>query len=68
MSEEDIITMIREWMAELDLSVSELARRLGISRHTLTNYLNRGRSMPVWLLIDIMQELGGKVEVGPWSG
>ena len=67
MSEEDIITMIREWMAELDLSVSELARRLGISRHTLTNYLNRGRSMPVWLLIDIMQELGGKVEVGPWK-
>ena len=66
MSEEDIITMIREWMAELDLSVSELARRLGISRHTLTNYLNRGRSMPVWLLIDIAQELGGKVEVGPW--
>lgn len=65
MSEEDIIALIREWMAELDLSVSEFARRLGISRHTLTNYLNRGRSMPVWLLIDIMQALGGKVEVGP---
>lgn len=65
MTEDEIKTLIREWMAELDLSVSELARRLGISRHTLTNYLNRGRSMPVWLLIDIMQELGGKVEVGP---
>lgn len=57
--------MIRKRMAELDLSVSELARRLGISRHTLTNYLNRGRSMPLRVLINIMQELGGKVEVGP---
>lgn len=65
MTEDEIKGMIRKRMAELDLSVSELARRLGISRHTLTNYLNRGRSMPLRVLINIMQELGGKVEVGP---
>lgn len=34
-------------------------------RQQLTNYLNRGRSMPLRVLIDIMQALGGKVEVGP---
>lgn len=65
MTEDEIKGMIRKRMAELDLFVSELARRLGISRHTLTNYLNRGRSMPLRVLINIMQELGGKVEVGP---
>ena len=67
MTEDEIKTLIRERMVELNLSMVELSRRTGISRNALINYFNRGRSMPLRVLIDIMQELGGKVEVGPWK-
>lgn len=67
MTEDEIKVLIRKRMAGLNLSMVELSRRTGISRNTLTNYFNRGRSMPLRVLIGIMQELGGKVEVGPWK-
>lgn len=65
MTEDEIKVLIRKRMAGLNLSMAELSRRTGISRNALVNYFNRGRSMPLRVLIDIMQALGGKVEVGP---
>lgn len=54
--------MVRKWRRWLELSQTELAERIGVSRQTIAN-IERGNYSPsVHLALDICHELGKTVE------
>lgn len=44
---EEIITIIENRMNEMDISMSELARRVGMAKSAVSRYLNRTREFPL---------------------
>ena len=63
MNDEEIKAMIRERILESGMEMTELARRSGYNRNTLYNWLYHGTKFPLSALVDILDVLGGKLEV-----
>ena len=63
MTEDEIKVMIREWMAEVGMPMAEMARLSGYSRNSLYLWLYHNHKMPVTALVDILEVLGGHLEV-----
>ena len=63
MTEEEIKVLIRAWMAEAGISMAEMSRQSGYHRSCLNYWFNGGHKMPVTALVDILEVLGGHLEV-----
>lgn len=57
-SNEEILTLIERIMKEKGISQNELARRVDVSRSTISRYMNRTRQFPVNNVDDYAQALG----------
>lgn len=56
-SNEEIVTIIENRMNEKGLSMSELARRVGMAKSALSRYFNRTREFPLNRVNDFAKEL-----------
>lgn len=54
---EEIVTIIENSMKEKELSLSELARRVGMAKSALSRYFNRTREFPLNRLNDFTRVL-----------
>lgn len=55
---DEIVAIIEGRMKELDLSLSELARRVGMAKSAISRYFNRTREFPLNRLTDFTEVLG----------
>lgn len=59
---DEIITIIKTSMKEQNMSLSELARRVGVAKSAVSRYLNLTREFPLNRAEDFAKVLGIKTE------